>query len=483
MSCNSTQLKDTDIIDLSEIVAHLRNNRWLIMVVTGIVFVIGAIYAFVQVPLYQSNVLLQIASKPDPLAGLSKGMLGTVMGQKLGVSDNSESRQIALIKSRYILEPIIHSLGIDVRREYEQGFIMRYLSPRGEPSIQASLLRIPREWVDQRLKLKIDKTDKISLFSPQGSLVAQGALGDSISTKDKALRFKIISQQPAVDGTYFITKRPIADVMKKFLRKFSIKDLGGRDNTGVLELSMTDKDPDEIVQVLNKIALVAQTKDAEKKSRDASKTLEFLYQQLPISKNALEKSETALNHYRAKSGKIDIKIQSKALLMQLADLDKQLSALRLNQVEMLQKFTAAHPAMITFHLQIETLLKEKAQLEGVLKTLPASDQVAVGLMRDVKVKNTLYLLLLNKIQELQVMKAGAVSDINVLSYATPSDAPLSGNIGLICIASALLGFLISCLLILGRQLLFYHANASQAHDERIRAIRINAADAVMATRQ
>ena len=63
-----------------------------------------------------------------------------------------------------------------------------------------------------------------------------------------------------------------------------------------------------------------------------------------------------------------------------------------------------------------------------MKKLPAEDQVALSLARDVRVKGELYLLLSKKMQELQVVAAGTVSDIRILSLAKLPDEPLPRKI-------------------------------------------------------
>ena len=178
-----------------------------------------------------------------------------------------------------------------------------------------------------------------------------------------------------------------------------------------------------------------------------------MYQQLPLAKYSLDKAETDLNHYRATSGKIDIKLQAQSLLTQLEDLDKQLGTLQVNKIDMSQRYTTSHPFLIALIHQTKDLKIKRQQLENLLKGLPASDQIAVNLMRDVDVKNSLYLILLNKIQELEFIKAGTISNVRTLSYAKLPDQPLPGRGKLIYSGSIILGLVFSFLIVFIRKLL------------------------------
>jgi tyrosine-protein kinase Etk/Wzc len=452
------QGKDDDTIDLSALIAQVRENKWLVVIVTLVFMTLGLLYAWRQAPLFQSSVLLQISNKQDTVSGLLGGTMSGLVGGRGGFSDNPESRLMALIKSKYILAPVVHSLGLDIDEQESLGWFRKYLMAQKASHLQIASLEVPFLLRNEPLKLTIDKTNNFKLYSPDGALLLEGAAGSLVRSSDKSVSLKLDAPNLSHTATYWVTKHSAANVIQQLQPKLNIKDLGGRDSTGVLDVSLIGTNPEKVIQILNQIAKTAQENDAKRKSLEASKTLSFLYQQLPLTKLSLEKSEAELNAYRAKSGKIDIKIQSQALLMQLSELEKQLGTLRLNKVDMLQRFTNEHPTMVAFNLQVNALEAQISQLEHQLKTLPASDQQAVSLMRDVEVKNTLYLLLLNKIQELRVIKAGTVSDVSILSKAAMPDAPLASKSALIAFGSMLLGLMMSGLIIFVRQLLFHRVD-------------------------
>lgn len=156
--------------------------------------------------------------------------------------------------------------------------------------------------------------------------------------------------------------------------------------------------------------------------------------------------------------KLDIKAEMQFLLYQLADIDKQLTKLHLNRRALLRENTTDHPFIHEIDEKTQSLLLERKQLEAKLTFLPASDQIAVNLMRDIKVKHELYLVLLKKVLELKVEEASASSDVQILSLAQLPHAPLSQPHLLVLLGSAALGFLLSCLIVYGRKILFPKVN-------------------------
>lgn len=449
---NQTYAQEGDEIDLSAILGQLSENRWLILFITLCTFALGVFYASRQIPQYQSDVLLQIEG-PSPGIGQSSAMVQQFMFRS--PTGDATSTQTALMQSRFVLEPVIQSLGLDISAVPKKGSMWSRLTSLNKKTAQVSVFEVPRHDINQRFNLVLDKPAHVSLYDAADHLILQGATGSLITSADKTIRLQVASLNAPVGAEFTLVKHADAPLVKLLAKQLKIDESGSktRQNTGILELSLIGPDPFKLIHTLNAIAKITQMKDAQKKSQEAAQTLEFLFHQLPITKGQLEQAETALNQYRAKSGKIDIKLQTQFLLNQLADLDKQLGVLRINKIDMLQRYTAEHPMLLALDTQTKALEAERNKLEQSLKTLPASDQIAVNLMRDVGVKKTLYLLLLSKIQELEVVKAGTVSSVHILSSASMPDAPLPGKRPMIYMGSILLGLMLSVMIIAGRKLI------------------------------
>ena len=445
-------LPEDDEIDLSAILNQFLEHKWLILLVTCVMLSLGVFYASRQVPQFQSDVLLQIEVN-QPGLGQGAGAMAQQFMFRSPTGD-ATSTQIALIQSRFILEPVIKMLGLDITASPKRTLWSR-LTSFTKKTAHIKLFEVPRALINQPFELVLDKPRHVRVLNPEGKLVLQGPLDSLLTSADKSVRLRVDDVNAPMGTTFKLVKHSDLAMVKSLSKRLKIEESGAktRQNTGILELSLSGDNPAQIIDILNTIVKIAQAKDSQKKSQEAAQTLTFLYHQLPITKGQLEKAESALNQYRARSGKIDIKLQTQFLLNQLSELDKKLNELRISKIDMLQRYTNEHPMLLALDTQTKALDEQRKQMEARLKTLPASDQIAVNLMREVGVKKTLYLLLLSKIQELEVVKAGTVSSVHILSVAKLPDAPLPGKRAMIYMGSILLGLILSTMIIVGRKLL------------------------------
>jgi tyrosine-protein kinase Etk/Wzc len=448
-----TSTQENDEIDLMALFNHLMANKWLIMAVTLITFSLGVVYTHMKIPLYQADVLLQV----DNSNRANLGQTGFAAQLAYGAVNNSVATQIALIKSRFILEPVVEALGLDIDVILKKESLWRRIFNFNniKPQIIVQLFDVPQKKLNKKFKLKIDQKNNIILLDDNNKMILQGQAGTLLTDPTKTIRLQIKPNHNANETLFILTKRPKFIVASSLSNQMTLEESGGKayQGTGIISMSLIGSNPKRVIRILNKVAQVAMDQDAKKKAQEASQTLEFLYKQLPITQGQLEKAEYALNNYRAKSGKIDIKLQTQFLLNQLSELDKKISELRIHKIDMLQQYTAEHPAFIALETQFKALNSQRHKLELILKKLPASDQIAVNLLRDVNVKKTLYVILLNKIQELQVVKAGTVSGLRILAHANIPDAPLPLKRSAIYFGSILLGLLLSALIIFGRRIM------------------------------
>lgn len=466
----------TNEIGLKTIFYNLLAEKWLILIIACITLIFGITYAITKKPQYQSDILLQVEDKEEGLANLRSSYF------KTSVKATPVETQSALIESRYILAPVVEELGLDVivkplfpplfhnwftRKDKAYGNLNKYA--RVGDFLKIIDMKVPPGYQKKPFKLisGIDKT--FALYAPNGQFIMKGREGQLIKSKneDFSILVKSISANPGTE--FFIYKQSTNSIVNQIASHLEISDLGNvvkaNDRTSLLRISMKGPDSQRIVEILNKIAFISLLKDIDRKSLEAAKTLDFLNKQLPLVKASLNGAETAFNKYRAKTGAIDITLESQILLKQLADLQKEIEQNELNRSLMAQKYKSMHPFMIALHEKQSLLRAQMVTLKSKLKAQPISDQKAVALMRDVKVKSELYLLLLNKIQELKVIKAGMVSDVRILNFATNPDSPLPAQTSIIIAASLILGLILGCMTALSKKALNNNIENPHAFEE------------------
>jgi tyrosine-protein kinase Etk/Wzc len=85
------------------------------------------------------------------------------------------------------------------------------------------------------------------------------------------------------------------------------------------------------------------------------------------------------------------------------------------------------------------LRREQARLEQQVKALPDTQQVALGLQRDVEVNTELYTKLMDSAQQLRVLRAGQQGNARIVDYAVTAEQPVKPRKALVIAAAALFG--------------------------------------------
>lgn len=461
-----------DKIDLRSVFYTLLEEKKVILAVTLMSLILGVFYAMTKVPQYQADVLLQMESKQASSALLGNTSLLSSIGGGVPTADI----QIALIKSRFILLPVVQSLGLDITvspnyfpmlgawfarnhsAALQKPFFGMSQYAWGGEQLQIAKMELAPQDKGKSFKLVSGKNHTYQLLTSSGKLILKGKVGqlEQASNEYVSNLAILIASLEANPGTEFsISKSSAENIADKIASQIQISDLGQLyqiDKTGVLQMSLTGANPRLVVELLNAIAKNAVQKDTERKSIEAAKTLRFLDKQLPLMQASLNSVETALNKYRMKSGTVDLNLKSRALLKQLTDLQREIEKINATRITLLQQYTPLHPYVAALKDKKIALQQEVTYLENQLQALPAPDQVMLSLIREIKVRNQLYLSMLHKMQELKIIKAGTTSDVRILSAANLPNSSLPMGRGVVILVSILAGLVLGSLCVFVRKM-------------------------------
>src|SRR5882762_900901 len=282
----------------------------------------------------------------------------------------------------------------------------------GGERIGVPRLQVPDELLDEPLR-------------PKGETLVPGDVGKAATAGDGDARVEVfISELIARPGTQFrVTKRRRAGVIDDLQTELRISEKGKK--TGILTVALDGPDGDQIARILDAIARTYVRQNVERKSAEAAKTLEFLQEQLPLLKKNVDTSEAAVKAFQLKQGSVDLTIETQAILDRAVEIEKALSELDLNRAELRQRFTENHPVLRSLREKGDKLRAERAAIEVKMRGLPQQELESVRLARDSKVASELYFLLVNKSQELNVVKSGAIGNVRILDTALKPYEPVS----------------------------------------------------------
>ena len=456
---------DNDEIDLMGLLGTLIDHKWLIAGVTGVFMAAGVAYALLATPVYQANALIQVEAKKNDMLGFSD--IGSMLGK-----ESPSATEIELIKSRRNIGAAVDNLKLDIEVEPNYfpligEFVARRFKPDAENPVASPLLgmnsfawggehlkladlQLPEELMGTDLTLVAGEAGSFTLLDEDNNVLVKGQVGQPY--EQNGVKLQVESLQANAGTTFNVVRYPRLTTILNYQKVLDVSERGKE--SGMVALALESTEPDTAIQTLNEIARLYVQQNIERTSAEAAQSLGFLKDQLPQVRKDLEKAENALNAFQIRSKSIDISLEAKAILDQIVALDTSISTLKLQQAEMDRKFTPQHPAYRALMGQLAELTSKQQRLAKQVENLPTTQQELLSLTRDLKVSTEIYTQLLNKSQELDVMRAGAVGNVRLIDTADADlRYPVKPKKTLIVLIATLLGAFLAISYVLFRKAL------------------------------
>ncbi|EFH2794510.1 polysaccharide biosynthesis tyrosine autokinase, partial [Escherichia coli] len=236
--------------------------------------------------------------------------------------------------------------------------------------------------------------------------------------------------------------------INNLLKNFSVADQG-RD-TGILNLTLTGDDPEDIAKILDSISNNYLTQNIDRQAAQDAKSLEFLNVQLPKVRSDLDLAENKLNEYRRTKDTVDLSMEAKSVLDQIVNVDSQLNELTFREAEISQLYTKAHPTYKALIEKRETLTQEKNRLNKRVSSMPTTQQEVLRLSRDVESGRAVYMMLLNRQQELNIAKSSAIGNVRIIDQAVTDPKPVRPGSILVVVIGFVIGLVFSSAIVILR---------------------------------
>lgn len=435
----------SDEIDLGKLLGILLDAKWIILVTTFLFAVGGVAVALLSTPIYKADALLQIEEK-------SKGGIGSLVGGDMGElfsQESSATTEIEIIKSRMILGDTVDKFNLTTVAE------PKYLPVIGKGlariagkvnQIEVSRYTVPEYAQEMKHTLVVLDAEKKTYQLVRGDeqVVLKGVAGEL--AKNDGYELFVTELRSHNDQEFTIGQRSRLEAIEWLKQNLAISERGKQ--TGILQLSFEGENRKQIGELLNHISQTYFLQNVERNSAEAEKSLTFLKGHLPDIKTSLTTAEDTLNRFRQDNESIDLGLEAKSTLDVMVKLEAQLNELTFKESEISQRFTKDHPAYRSLLDKRETLLKERERLNQQVQKLPKTQREVLRMTRDVEVNQQIYIQLLNKVQELSIIKAGTVGNVRILDEAQSYAKPVKPKKPLIVVLATLLGGMLSVALVL-----------------------------------
>ncbi len=444
---------DSDEISLYELFAVLLDNRWLIAAIAGGIFFIVLLYAVFAAPVYTPSALLQVNQKAGGLSGLET-LSSMLQGSALPVQ-----AEIQLARSRSVLSAAIKAQHADIRVRPRYfpllgAFIARHyhgLVPAGAwlglesfswggERVLVNAFQVPESFYGRDFRLTVTGADTYSLSDPDGTVLLSGQTGKPERTGGQgavpvSIEVSNIAARPGV--TFNLRREPLQRMLRKLGSKLDVQEQGTQ--SGILQLTLSGHDRRAATALLTAIVQADVHLNRTLRAEQAAMQIQFLEDQIPTMEKQVQDARTQLAAYQARHKVLGLSDESKALLDQIGVLDQAVTSVALQRAQLEQQFALATPTLKGIRAQQQSLQQQRAALEAKVAQLPLAAQTVLQLEENLKVATGLYTGLLTSIQQLEVVKAGTVGDLNVVDLPALPYKPSGPRRPLILVVGLLFG--------------------------------------------
>lgn len=424
------QRNDDDEIDLGRLFGLLIDHKWLIAGITGAFMAFGVVYALLSTPIYQADALLQVEKKSSGMPAL--GEMAEMFAQ-----ESEAATEIEIMKSRMVVGTVVDQLKLtNVVTPNYMPIIGDFLARRAKEQDQVLIenLSVPQTELGKALELEIK--DKIfTLYDSKGEEVLTGVVGAPAEKGEWLVH--IADATTPNTNSFTLVKKTRLKAITDIQQALAVSERGKQ--TGILSASIQNANGNYAVDVLNAVTNEYMLQNIRRNAAEAENSLDFLQRQIPTIKENLNDAEEKLNQYRLESQSVDLTIETEGLLKQLVDLEKQINELSLKEAELSRLYTKQHPSYQALIEQKANLEADRKRLADQIQNLPETQQQVLRYTRDVEVNQEIYLQLLNRMQELNVLKAGTVGNVRILDEAVVKPEPVAPKKPLIVILATMLG--------------------------------------------
>ncbi|SMX23624.1 polysaccharide biosynthesis tyrosine autokinase [Boseongicola aestuarii] len=453
----SAQNIEDDEIDLGQLFALLWGRKFTIAGFTILAGAIGLAVALATPPTYRADALLQLEEK----SGLMS--LPTALSE-FADSDPRSATEIEILRSRLVLGKAVADLHLDWQVEpLEIPLLSHAVSARGLPlpeiealrqysrgdaTIRLDLLDVPPNWIDAEIMLTSGGDDSFSLTLPDGSTV-DGRVGNLIGGPERGFGLRIGELEAPVGRKFLLRQREETGAINDLRERMSVSERGRQ--SGILEVSLTGSDRAETQRTLAAITESYLRQNVNRSAAEAESSLNFIETQLPEAERAVIEAEDALNDYRQEQQAIDLGFEGQSLLTQIGTIETELRRLAGEEDEIAERYTQNHPVYQQLLSARARLNEQLATLRDEVNTLPTTQREVFNLTRDLELAQEVYLQLLNRAQELQVLKASTIGNVRIVDSSRTAPKPIAPRLAVILALSLVLGLVLSIANVLLRQ--------------------------------
>ena len=456
---NSASKEDNDDIDLMALLFAILRGWKTIVFFAVLGLVIGILYSRYVNPTFKSDALIQIEQNSQGISAL-----GSDISELIGSEASKAQTEAELIRSRMILEPVVNSLNLRIKLADPTIDIFDKIKKNGTNTQRNTLDDVSLETENGQVSIRQFDVSRAYLNQPftlvrtNTGFVLSNGFDDFKGQFNQLNKFKgangqlhiVVTDLPFNSHPTVITKQSLQATTDALNSSLVVTEKGQQ--TGIIQLSMTGENPEQVTLILRKIILSYVNQNQSRGSEETTKTIKFMETQIPTLKKKLEDSEKEFNKFREKSGTIDIGQEAGILLTENSQIDAQLNELKLKKADLTTYYTEDHPLVIQINEQLALLSDRKQEIDNTIAGLPEVQREFLQLSEDTAINREIYLTLLKNYEQLKIVKAGQIGFARIIDLPISTFNTIAPKKLQIWVLATLLGTMIGAILVLIKSL-------------------------------
>jgi tyrosine-protein kinase Etk/Wzc len=435
-------LSDDKEADLMIYVQMMLDQRWLIFFITLAITFAGILYALLARPTYEASLMVHVEEKSQREPKNILGEAGSMIDYK-----TAAAAEVELLRSRLVIARAIDNLRLYIdARPARFPLIGDWLAQRtwdvdawlpslgwlegyawSDEKIRVSDFAVPVLLENRRFIVQAGENSGYLVSEAESGIVFSGKVGETVNVTTRygplVLHIEALQARPGVRFDLVRSSRLAA--IESVQRSMDVGEIGKQ--SGILQATLKGSTAESVYQLLNEVGTEYMAQNSARRTEEADKSLAYLNQRLPELKQQLEQAEARYNQFRNLHGTVDLGEEGRITLQRSAAARTRRIELEQKRTELMSRYTASHPAVMSIDAQLRDVSTELRQAAVQLKTLPVLEQEMVRLARDVKVNSELYAALVSSAQQLQLITVGRTSNVRLVDAPEKPEKPVTPN--------------------------------------------------------
>lgn len=434
-----------DEIDLGQLFSTLWRGKAWIAVGLALGLASAAFFYANTPPTYQADALLQLEENSAAMA-LPSSLSGMFENDQRSVTE------IEILRSRMVLRQAVADLNLDwrispVRAPVLGTILARYPLPvveslfherfaRPGDGIRVEQLTVPPAWLGLVLTLENQEGGQYRVTLPNEEVVT-GQIGETLSLPEIGFSLNVQSIVGSEGRMFELQQVNETRAINALRNRLTVSERGR--GSGILELRLTGENRVGNARALDAILQAYQSQNISRSAAQAEGSLDFIREQIPQAERNLRQAEAALNAFRTQQVSVDLPLETQTILTAVTRIEGELANLQSREDELALRYTPSHPNYRLLLEERQRLETRLAELREQVSELPETQRQIINLQRDVDLSQRLYLELLTRAQEVEVLRASTIGSVRILDSAVAGLEPIAPRRTLLLALGLVLG--------------------------------------------